>query len=126
MGYMQISESEAEVMQLLWTAGQPLTSSEIIEGLQPVKRWKPSTVWTFLGRLTEKGMVTVDNTEKKRRYSAALTEQQYKQAQTSHFLKMVHGGSVKSFFAALSQGVQLSSDEFQELKDWLESEKDAQ
>ncbi len=49
----KISESEWEVMKLLWNKS-PLTSEEIICCLSEDKKWTKQTVKTFIIRLTKK------------------------------------------------------------------------
>lgn len=117
--FQPMSESEAEIMRLFWDAGHPLTSAQVIELLQTTKSWKPSTVWTFLGRLADKGLLFAEKQGKRSLYRPALSEQDYRSAQTRQFLNSVHGGSVKSFFAALGGDEELDKDELDELRHWL-------
>lgn len=49
----------------------------------------------------------------------ALQREEYKKWETQTFLKEVHGGSLQSFFAALSGGEKLSGSDIEELKQWL-------
>ena len=42
-----ISESELEVMKVLWKVNQA-TSSEIIENLKDKSEWKPKTIQTLI------------------------------------------------------------------------------
>lgn len=108
------------VMEILWRAEEKMTSAEVIERLSTQSEWKPSTVWTFLGRLVDKGFIYAEKAEKRGcYYIPAMTREQYRQAQTKQFLQTIHGGSVKSFFAALSGGGEFSEADLNELKSWL-------
>ena len=49
----QISNSEWEVMRVLW-ASEEQKSSDIIRILQEKFYWSPSTIKTLLGRLVDK------------------------------------------------------------------------
>jgi BlaI family penicillinase repressor len=49
----QISESESEVMRLLWKRS-PLTSNEIINELSDRMNWSDQTIKTFINRLLNK------------------------------------------------------------------------
>lgn len=119
MGAIQsMSESEAEIMRLFWDAEAPMTSAKVIALLEG-RGWKPSTIWTFLSRLVEKGLLAAEKKGKTNFYSPAVSEPEYRQAQTLRFLETVHGGSVKSFFAALNGGEALSTDKLEELRSWL-------
>lgn len=53
----QISNSEWEVMRVLW-ASEEQKSSDIIRILQEKFDWSPSTIKTLLGRLVDKKLVT--------------------------------------------------------------------
>lgn len=119
--FQPMSDSEAEVMRMIWDADGPLTSARMIEQLSRSHDWKPSTVWTFLGRLVEKGLVQAEKQGKRSLYTPAVTEEEYQGARTKEFLQLVHGGSVKSFFAALGGGSRLDAAELRELREWLET-----
>lgn len=118
--FQKMSESEMAVMQLIWVANDKITSAQIIEELGEKKNWKPSTIWTFLGRLTEKGIIKAEKVGKTNYYTPALSENEYRQEETKQFLNSVHGGSVKSFFAALNGANGLNASELEELKQWFE------
>ena len=51
---VEISQSEWEVMRIIWTLG-PLKSSTIAVILADKMAWKIATTKTFLGRLVKKG-----------------------------------------------------------------------
>lgn len=121
--FQKMSEAEAEVMRLIWAADGTITSAKIIKELGEKKDWKPSTIWTFLGRLVEKGLVTAMKSGKTNYYTPTVTEDEYRREETRQFLNSVHGGSVKSFFAALNAGNDLRADELDELKQWLENQR---
>ena len=54
-----ISESELEVMKILWKTNKA-TSAEIIELLKDKTEWKPKTIQTLITRLASKEFVNVD------------------------------------------------------------------
>ena len=71
----QISESELEVMKVLWQFQRPLSSGEIIEALTAKTLWKPKTIQTMLNRLVAKGAVAADkNSGKAYAYQALVAE----------------------------------------------------
>ena len=53
----KISDSELEVMKLLWHAEASLSITEIREKLQQAKGWEPATIKTLVSRLVSKGAV---------------------------------------------------------------------
>lgn len=99
MKLTKISDSEMEVMQIFWKNNRPFTPNEILELLSN-KKWKYSTVKTFLSRLVEKGLLSC----KKGRvniYMAKVSEEDYKRYETREFLDTIHHGSLKSMLASL-------------------------
>ncbi|MDD3308319.1 MAG: BlaI/MecI/CopY family transcriptional regulator [Acetobacterium sp.] len=115
----KISESEREVMQVIWDSGQPLSSADILQAFQEKKNWKPTTVLTFLARLAEKGIITASKNGKTNQYSPLISENEYKQFETRLFLNTIHKGSVKSFMTALYEANDIKSEEIEELKKWF-------
>lgn len=114
----KISDSEMEIMVIIWSLKNPITSSQLTENLPKSKSWKPSTVLTFLVRLTEKGMLSITKKGKTNEYSALLSKEEYLRLETQNFLKSTHGGSIKSFIAALVES-DISKEEIEELKNWF-------
>lgn len=114
----KMSESEMEVMRAVWAFEGPVTSAQVQESLGE-RGWKTTTVLTFLSRLAEKGLLRTEKRGKFNRYTPLLSEQEYKEWETRSFLEEVHGGSLRSFFAALSGGDELTGSDIEELKQWL-------
>jgi len=119
MTLSKISEAEKEIMKIIWAAGSPMTSNEILECLPQERERKITTVLTFLTRLADKGIVKVTKEGKKNLYAALVTAEEYKRFESMSFLKAIHGGSLKSFVAALCADGDISDEELDELKKWL-------
>ncbi len=115
---MKISDSEMELMQIIWAKGEKVTSSELAERLKDT--WKPTTIMTFLKRLGDKGVLEIRKEGKTNFYSVKMTEDEYKQQQTEEFLRDMHKGSVTSLLAALTKGKQPDSAELAEIKEWFD------
>lgn len=115
----KISNAEGELMKLIWEHAEPITCAELLQRLPDGRCWKTTTVLTFLSRLAEKGMVSVQKNGKTNVYSAAVTEEAYLAGESQSFLENMHGGSVKSFIAALHGSGKLTQGEIAELRDWL-------
>lgn len=116
---MKISDSEMELMQIIWSIGEEVTSAELIERLKD--QWKPTTIQTFLKRLTDKGVLRVRKEAKTNYYAAAVSEEDYKREQTEDFLKEMHKGSVKSLLASLLGGKNADKQEVEEIRTWFNS-----
>ncbi len=116
---MKISESEMEIMRLVWDNGEPVSAAWLMQRL-PDKQWKLTTLLTFLTRLADKGAVTITKNGRTNLYAPAITPEQYKAQETEQFVRHIHGGSVKSLFAALATSEQLDPDDVEELRRYLE------
>lgn len=113
---MKISDSEMEIMNIIWETNDEVTSSELAKRLE--NTWKPTTVMTFLKRLCDKGALFVRRQGKTNFYRAAISEDDYKRERTEEFLKELHNGSVTSLLAALVKG-QPDGEEFKAIKQWF-------
>ena len=115
----KISESEMEVMKIIWKKNDQVTTGEILEELPKENSWKTTTVMTLLSRLVEKGILSVTKVGKLNHYSSKITVDEYKAVQTDNFLEDMHNGSVKNFIATLFNNKKISKEDISELKKWL-------
>ncbi len=114
---MRISNSEMEIMNIIWKKGEEITSAELTVLLKDT--WKPTTIMTFLKRLCDKGILEVRKEGKTNFYRASITEDEYKSKTTESFLQEFHNGSVTSLLAALVKGKQPDSKELEEIRQWF-------
>ncbi len=115
---MKISDSEMEIMKIIWSHDGAVTSAQISSELET--EWKLTTILTFLKRLTDKGIISSEKAGKSNCYRALMTEKEYKSQQTEEFLEEFHSGSVKNFLAALFGDKKPSKKEIEEIKEWFE------
>ena len=72
----KISDSELEVMKVLWQAEEAIPVTEIRESLQKSRGWEATTVKTLVSRLVNKGVIR----QEKRNvfyYSPLISEREY-------------------------------------------------
>lgn len=117
----KITQAELVVMQLLWKAEGPLSTGEIYNNLSKQMGWDRSTVRTLLKRLTEKGAVEIKK-QKVLSYLPRITQDEYLEVQTKSFLDTLYGGSVKRLVSSLVQNYNISSEDMDELRDFLNKE----
>lgn len=117
----QISDSEMEIMTVIWEQDGPVTSALLSEKLAS-KNWKPTTLLTFLSRLCSKGILSTKKIGTQKTWSPLVSREEYKSQETLSFLKQVHGGSVRSFLSALTGDSTLSKKDLGELGQWLDEE----
>jgi BlaI family transcriptional regulator, penicillinase repressor len=124
----QISESELEVMKVLWVLGQA-GSSQIIEHLSKTSEWKPKTIQTLITRLVSKGAVeakkTTAETSKGTKayvYSPLVSENDYKASANDSFLKRLYNGSVNVMITSFVKQQKMSKEEIETLKKMLDED----
>ena len=111
----KISDSELEVMKLLWQAEDALPVTEIREALQRSRGWEATTVKTLVSRLVSKGVIR----QEKRKvfyYSPLITEREYNAWATDSLIRRLYNGSATDLVAALVHSEGLSAEDLDELR----------
>ncbi len=111
----KISDSELEVMKLLWRAEDALPVTEIREALQRSRGWEATTVKTLVSRLVSKGVIA----QEKRNvfyYSPRITEQEYNAWATGNLIRRLYNGSARDLLAALVHSEGLTRRDLEELQ----------
>lgn len=116
---IKISQSEYEVMEVIWEANDWMDINAVLARLPSDKKWVYNTVGTFMIRLVEKGVLKSQKQGRNNYYIPIISKAEYKKHETKNFLKNIHGGSRKSLIATLYQD-ELSEDEINELLAWIE------
>lgn len=120
---LHIPDAEFHVMQVIWDAPVPLSTTQIIQTVQKEinPAWKMPTIRTFLARLITKGYLTVESDSKERYYIAVIDEQAYLKSATRKFLIQHRYDSLLEVFALMrgEQLTQLTDDDLQQLKHLL-------
>ncbi len=120
MKLMKISESEMEIMKIIWKKEEPVATATILEELPKENSWKTTTVMTLLSRLVEKGILKVKKIGKLNHYIPKITEEKYKAVQTNMFLEDMYNGSIKNFMATLYNNKDISEKDISDLKKWID------
>lgn len=118
-----ISETEWQVMKVLWAEESSVTSNHVIEKLQGVVSWNPKTTRTLLGRLVKKKAVGFKEEGNSYLYYPLLTEDECVSAETRSFLDRVGGGTFNVLFTNFLEEQELTEEEIEELKLILDKKK---
>ena len=111
----KISDSELEVMKLLWQAEDALPVTEIREALQRSRGWEATTVKTLVSRLVSKGALR----QEKRNvfyYSPTISEKEYNDWATNSLIRRLYNGSARDLVAALVHSEGLTAEDLDELR----------
>lgn len=115
----KISDSELEVMHVLWDAGAPLPVADIRRELQARRGWESTTIKTLVQRLVTKGAIAQEKREIYY-YTPLVTEKEYNDWATEHLVRKLYRGSAKNLVAALVRADELTKEDIDELRSMLE------
>ena len=118
----RISDSELEVMKLLWRSEDALSSTEIREELQKSMGWGATTIKTLISRLLGKEVIS----QEKRNvfyYRALISEKEYNSWATGRLINRLYRGSAKNLVAALVDSDGLSAEDIEELRSMFRVEE---
>jgi BlaI family penicillinase repressor len=118
----KISESEWEVMNLIWTKS-PLSASDVVDSLAARNDWHPRTIRTLLDRLVKKGALKIEEDGKRYLYSPRISLDDCVRKESQNFMERVFGGQPASMLINLVKHSRLTPGEIKELKRIL-SEKE--
>jgi BlaI family penicillinase repressor len=115
----KISETEWEVMKVLWTKS-PLPAEDIIAALATQDDWHPKTVKTLLNRLVKKQALGFDKEGRAYHYRPLVRETDCVKAVSDSFLDRVFGGSLTPMLTHFVERKKMSAEEIRELKRLLD------
>lgn len=116
-----ITDSEYEIMKILWDTEDKMTVSDVVKALDG-NDWTASTVSTFLQRLLKKGVVDCEKKGKTNLYYPFLKQNDYDMNETQNFLSKLYKGSVKNLVAALYENEKLTKEDMSDLKKMFDLE----
>ncbi|MBE7049450.1 MAG: BlaI/MecI/CopY family transcriptional regulator [Ruminococcaceae bacterium] len=112
---LSVSESELEIMQVLWKSDMPLSIRSVQERLSGVD-WKYNTVGTLLLRLEAKGAVSSKKNGRTIEYKPELDEEVYKSVRTRSLVEKLYNGSVKELAVSLFKSDTMTKEDIDEIK----------
>lgn len=109
----KIFESEYRFCQILWEH-EPVSSTELVHLCQDTLGWKKSTTYTVIRRLSERGVVKLENAV----VTALVSREQVQRSESREFVNRTFNGSLPQFIAAFASGKKLNRQEVEEIR-WL-------
>lgn len=123
MTIQQVSDSELELMKIIWAEGGKALYAVIMERLAETgKQWQKNTVITLLSRLVEKGLLKTNKIGHRNEYTALVSQTDYQAAQTQTFLDKLYEGDARGLVSTLLQREMLSAEDYEELRQFWERE----
>ena len=114
----QISESEFEVMKIIWKYA-PISTNEITEKLLQTTSWSPKTIQTLIKRLVNKGAVTYEKQSRMFVYTPVIKENEYTGQESNSFLNRYYDGNITTMLSAYIENDKLSESELDTLRTLL-------
>ena len=117
--YQRLPESELDIMLVLWNNTPPMSRMEIEKVINAKKSLAPTTILSLLARLEAKNFVKVTKQGKMNLYTPLVSQSDYQAHESQSVLEKLYGNSLKKFVTSLYQGKKVSSEEIQDLSDFL-------
>ena len=112
----KIFESEYRFCQILWER-EPIGSSELVRLCREKLGWKKSTTYTVIKRLSERGVVKLENAV----VTALVTREQVQRSESRQLIDRAFNGSLPQFIAAFASGKELSHQEIAEIRQLIDA-----
>ena len=118
----QVSDSELELMQIVWDCGGRALYAQIMEALTAAGRsWQKNTVITLLSRLVDKGFLSCQKRGKSNWYHPLVSEKDYKAAEGRGLIDRLYGSSFTGMVASLCDGRAIDEDDLAQLRQYLDT-----
>ncbi len=115
MNTPKVFESEYRFCLILWE-NEPIKSSELVKLCKEKLGWKPTTTYTVIKRLSERGVVKNENTV----VSSLVTKDEIQSAEIDEMVEKTFEGSVPAFLAAFTKKRRLSEKEIAEIRKMID------
>ncbi len=102
----KIFESEYRFCLILWE-NEPVSSGELVKLCRERLGWKPTTTYTVIKRLSERGVLKNENSV----VTALVTKDQVQAAELDELVEKTFEGSLPAFVAAFTRRKDLSEAE---------------
>ena len=122
--YQRLPESELDIMLVLWNGAPPMTRPEIEKVINTKKKLASTTILSLLTRLESKNFVKVTKQGKMNLYTPLVSQSDYQTHESQSLLEKLYGNSLKKFVTTLYHGKKISSEEIQDLSNFLRELED--
>ncbi len=107
----KVFESEYRFCLILWEH-EPLKSSELVNLCKEQLGWKPTTTYTVIKRLSERGVLKNENTI----VSSLVSKDEVQASEINEMVEKTFEGSLPAFIAAFTKHQKISEKEIDEVQ----------
>ena len=107
----KVFESEYRFCLILWEH-EPIKSSELVNLCKEQLGWKPTTTYTVIKRLSERGVLKNENTI----VTSLITKDEVQASEIEELVEKKFEGSLPAFIAAFTKHQKISDEEIDEVQ----------
>ena len=111
MSTPKVFESEYRFCLIMWEH-EPVKTTELVTLCQEQLGWKPTTTYTVIKRLSERGVLKNENSV----VSALVTKDEIQAAEINEMVEKTFEGSLPAFIAAFTKHQRISGKELDALQ----------
>ncbi len=111
----KVFESEYRFCLILWEH-EPVKSSKLVELCKEQLGWKPTTTYTVIKRLSERGVLKNENTV----VTSLVSKDQVQAAELNEMVEKTFEGSLPAFIAAFTKHHKISDAEIDAVQQMIE------
>lgn len=115
MNTPKVFESEYRFCLILWEH-EPIKSSQLVELCKQQLGWKPTTTYTVIKRLSERGVLKNEKTV----VTSLVSKDQVQGAQIDEMVEKTFEGSLPAFIAAFTKHQKLSNAEIDAVQQMID------
>lgn len=107
----KVFESEYRFCLILWEH-EPVRSRDLVDLCKEQLGWKPTTTYTVIKRLSERGVLKSENSI----VSSLITKDDVQAAEIDELVEKKFGGSLPAFIAAFTRHKKITAEEVDEVQ----------
>lgn len=111
----KVYESEYRFCLILWEH-EPVKSSELVRLCKEELDWKPTTTYTVIKRLSERGILKNENTI----VTSLVSKDEVQATEIDELVEKRFGGSLPAFVAAFTKHKKISAAEIDEVQKMID------
>ena len=115
MSAPKVFESEYRFCLILWEH-EPVKSSELVSLCAQQLGWKPTTTYTVIKRLSERGVLKNENTV----VSSLVSKDEVQAAEVDELMDKKFDGSLPAFLAAFTRNRKLTREQIDEVQHMID------
>ena len=116
MSTPKVFESEYRFCLILWEH-EPIKSSELVNLCRDQLGWKPTTTYTVIKRLSERGVLKNENTT----VTSLVSKEEVQAAEIHEMVEKTFEGSLPAFIAAFTRHQRMSDKELDQIQAMIDS-----